>query len=280
MQTGCRVRAVYMDLLPGKDLSRVKLVAEQLGIPLDILDLTDAFREKVMRFCWEEYAAGRTPNPCAICNPVFKFGVLTEYAKEQGCSALVTGHYAQLHNGMLYRGADRKKDQSYFLFGLREEQLSFSRFPLGAMTKEEVRQMVTELGLPNASDPESQDICFASPELPVGEILRQTFHGEITPGVFTEMNGNTLGKHAGIHLYTPGQRKGTGVALGKPAYVRRIIPAEASLVPDLPREPVYLVATTPLFRNAAFIFSKGSGKVGSKPALTSAERHFELERTV
>lgn len=229
MQTGCRVRAVYMDLLPGKDLSRVKLVAEQLGIPLDILDLSDAFREKVMRFCWEEYAAGRTPNPCAICNPVFKFGVLTEYAKEQGCSALVTGHYAQLHNGMLYRGADRKKDQSYFLFGLREEQLSFSRFPLGAMTKEEVRQMVTELGLPNASDPESQDICFASPELPVGELLRQTFHGEITPGVFTDMNGNTLGKHAGIHLYTPGQRKGTGIALGKPAYVRRIIPAEAKV---------------------------------------------------
>ena len=210
-----------------------RALAARLGIEHHVADEREDFRRVIVQHFMDEYLQGRTPNPCVMCNPLFKFRVLKERADRLGCAYVATGHYSQLLevDGYTYIiiGNDAKKDQSYFLFGLREEQLSFSRFPLGAMTKEEVRKMVTELGLPNASDPESQDICFASPELPVGELLRQTFHGEITPGVFTDMNGNTLGKHAGIHLYTPGQRKGTGVALGKPAYVRRIIPAEAKV---------------------------------------------------
>lgn len=226
-QAGLQVHAVYMELFPGKDLTRVRQVADQLKIDLEVLELTTQFREKVMKYCWEEYRDGRTPNPCAMCNPVFKFGVLMEYAKQKKYDALVTGHYASLqslpsgHKG-LFRGADRKKDQSYFLFGLTQEQLDFSCFPLGGMTKDQVRTIVTDLNLPNASDPESQDICFATPELSVGELLRQTFDGEMKSGNFVDSNGKILGKHNGIHTFTPGQRKGTGVALGKPAYVRSI----------------------------------------------------------
>lgn len=226
-QAGLDVHAVYMELFPGKDLSRVHEVADRLQIPLTLLDLQEQFRNKVMKFCWEEYSRGRTPNPCALCNPVFKFGFLMDYARQNGFDALVTGHYASLrlqpsgHNA-LFRGADRKKDQSYFLFGLTQEQLDFSCFPLGDMTKDQVRSIVTDLDLPNASDPESQDICFATPDLPVGELLRQTFNGDAAPGNFVDENGKVLGKHNGIHTFTPGQRKGTGVALGKPAYVRTI----------------------------------------------------------
>ena len=226
-QAGLDVHAVYMDLFPGKDLSRVREVADRLKIPLTVLNLQEEFRNTVMKYCWETYRGGKTPNPCAMCNPVFKFGYLMKYAQQNGFDALVTGHYASLrlqpsgHNA-LFRGADRKKDQSYFLFGLTQEQLDFSCFPLGDMTKDQVRAIVTELNLPNASDPESQDICFATPDQSVGELLRQTFNGEMRSGNFVDENGKVLGKHNGIHTFTPGQRKGTGVALGKPAYVRAI----------------------------------------------------------
>lgn len=250
-QAGLQVHAVYMDLFPGKDLTRVREVADRLEIDLTVLDLTESFREKVMRYCWEEYRNGRTPNPCALCNPVFKFGVLTDYAKKMQYHALVTGHYASLQmqssgHKALFRGADRKKDQSYFLFGLTQDQLDFSCFPLGGMTKDQVRTIVTNLDLPNASDPESQDICFATPELPVGELLRQTFQGNVPAGNFVDPVGKILGKHNGIHTFTPGQRKGTGVALGKPAYVRSIS-AERNEV-ELVTDSSLLMADTLRFR--------------------------------
>lgn len=228
-QAGYEVLAVHMRLLPNskKNSDAVQKAADSLGVPLHFLDLEQEFREQVMRPCWLESDAGRTPNPCTLCNPAFKFGKLREYALAQGCSAMATGHYAKILEtdcGLLIgRGEYRVKDQSYFLFGLSPEQIAFSVFPLGGMTKPEVRAIAAGLGLPNAEAKESQDACFTPETGTLAEMLRNEFEGAAKPGWFIHAEtGKILGRHAGIHAYTIGQRKGTGVALGKPAYVQRI----------------------------------------------------------
>jgi len=210
---------------------QTRRVADALGIELCFLDLQEQFCEKVMRACWNEFASGRTPNPCALCNPMFKFGELLEFARQKNCAGLVTGHYARIvHNAdgsaVMLRGTCRAKDQSYFLYGLSQQQLQFSYMPLGAMDKSEVRLLASELGLPNSESPESQDICFAPEDGSTpAEMLRNLFHAEAVKGSFIHAsNGKTLGQHDGIHANTVGQRKGTGIALGKPAYVKGIIP--------------------------------------------------------
>ncbi len=218
-QQGHELCAVNMILHDDCDTERVRCAAEKLGIEVHFLDLKQDFQDRVMRPCWDIFASGCTPNPCAICNPAFKFGVMLEYAKKSGCDALATGHYAQIENGILKRGCDRAKDQSYFLFGLTREQLDFIRFPLGKMCKDEVRKIVAPYDLPPAK--ESQDICFGGDN--VQEFLRNKFNAPVAPGCFIHNEtGKILGKHAGIHAYTIGQRKGLRVALGVPAYVRRI----------------------------------------------------------
>ncbi|OQA83364.1 MAG: tRNA-specific 2-thiouridylase MnmA [Lentisphaerae bacterium ADurb.Bin242] len=230
-EAGFEVTAVTMSL-PGTERfqgERAVAAAEKLGIPLDVLDLSREFEDVVMRRTWEEYAQGRTPNPCALCNPRFKFGKLMEFAKEKHCAALATGHYAVLlkqpggTGSVLRKGVCAEKDQSYFLFGLTPEQLSFACFPLGAMSKVRVRELARSLGLPNADAEESQDACFAPRDgSNMAEMLRRHFHGPVRTGDFVSTDGRVLGKHSGIHAYTIGQRKGTGVAMGTPAYVLRI----------------------------------------------------------
>ena len=227
-QAGFEVRAVTMSLLGGTpDFSRAEATAAKLGIPLEIIDLSGEFEQIVMRGTWEIYASGRTPNPCAVCNPRFKFGRLLDFARSRDCAALVTGHYARLirtpGGPVLMKGLCREKDQSYFLFGLTPDQLSGACFPLGAMEKRTVRTMAAELGLSCADAPESQDACFAPADGGnLAEMLRCRFGAEAHCGNFVDPSGKKLGRHSGIHAYTIGQRKGTGVALGRPAYVKAI----------------------------------------------------------
>lgn len=231
-KAGYRVRAVSMSVL-GNDrfpLEKVEAAAERLGIPLDILDLSEEFESLIMRRVWQEYASGRTPNPCVICNALFKFGKLADFARRQGCAGLVTGHYARILRGTdgsvrLLRGVDPRKDQSYFLFGLSPAMLTFARLPLGGLEKTRVRETAASLGLPNADAPDSQDVCFAPRDgSSIGEMLRAKFTEHSMEGNFVSSDGKILGRHDGIHAYTIGQRKGTGVAMGKPAYVKRIDP--------------------------------------------------------
>ena len=242
LQAGLEVRAVTMKLLGAEsfDGTRAEQTAAQLGIPLEFLDLSEAFERIVLRGTWAEYAAGRTPNPCAVCNPRFKFGYLLDFARSRDCAFLVTGHYARLvpaEDGCmrLKKGLCGEKDQSYFLFGLSPEQLNKTCFPLGGMMKSEVRAVAAELGLASAGAKESQDACFAPTDgTHMAEMLRCRFGAEACRGNFVDSAGRILGRHDGIHAYTIGQRKGTGVALGRPAYVKEIRAAarEIVLTPD------------------------------------------------
>ncbi|MBQ9336804.1 MAG: tRNA 2-thiouridine(34) synthase MnmA [Lentisphaeria bacterium] len=240
-QAGFEVRAVTMSLLGGTpDFSRAEATAAKLGIPLEIIDLSKEFEQTVMRGTWEIYASGRTPNPCAVCNPRFKFGRLLDFARSRDCAALVTGHYARLVRTpdgpvRLLKGLCREKDQSYFLFGLAPDQLAHACFPLGGMEKRDVRALASELGLACADAPESQDACFAPADGGnLAEMLRCRFGAEAHCGDFVDPSGKKLGRHCGIHAYTIGQRKGTGVALGRPAYVKAIHAdtCEIVLTPD------------------------------------------------
>ena len=247
-QAGLEVRAVAMSLLgPGKsDFSGAEQTAAKLGIPLEIVDFSAAFEQIIMRGTWEAYASGRTPNPCAVCNPRFKFGRLLEFARSRGCSTLVTGHYARLIPAgdgtfLLKKGLCAEKDQSYFLFGLTQEQLRSVCFPLGSMQKKEVRMIASELGLPAAQAKESQDACFAPPDgSNMAEMLRCRFGADAVPGNFVDSGGRVLGRHNGIHAYTIGQRKGLGVALGRPAYVKSIHAESREIV--LATDPSELMA--------------------------------------
>ena len=177
---------------------------------------------------WEDYSTGRTPNPCVRCNRFLKFGKLIEYARSIGAEGIVTGHYARIEADqdggplLLKRGRDEDKDQSYFLSGIRREDLESIFFPLGEFTKKEVRNLAAEMELPNADKIESQDACFGIKGEAFSETLRRHFSAEAKPGFFIGPDGRRVGRHEGCHLYTIGQRKGLNVALGRPAYIAAI----------------------------------------------------------
>lgn len=209
------------------DLARAREVAASLGIPHRTLELTaDFHREIILPFCLE-YTKGRTPNPCVECNRCFKLGRLYDYALAEGFDRLATGHYARiLRTGGRYRLAKAKdpaKDQSYMLYRLREEQLSRLAFPLGELSKSEVRAIAQDAGLAVAAAKESQDICFVQSghyAALVKEVL-----GSVPPeGNYVDAEGRVLGRHRGIIHYTLGQHKGLGIALGRVRYVTRIDP--------------------------------------------------------
>ncbi len=214
--------------------------AHKLGIDHRVVDCSEAFEEQILRAAWSEYDQGRTPNPCIHCNAVIKFGLLLEHALAQGATSLATGHYARIlreegQAPLLCRGKDRNKDQSYFLFALSQRQLQHALFPLGEHTKEEIRQLARGFGLPNAERPESQDACFKTAETGFAEALRLKFNSPHRPGDFVDTQGQHLGRHPGIHLFTIGQRRGHGLALGQRAYVMSI-DAESSRVMITTRE--------------------------------------------
>lgn len=205
---------------PEPDQALSRLCAE-LGIPLHALRAEREFAERVLLPAAREYDSGRTPNPCCECNEVLKFALLRDLALRIGATALATGHYCIAEGDSLRRGCDRGKDQSYFLYRLKRELLPFLRFPLGGLTKSEVRTLAARAGLAAAERPESQDTCFAVAGECCGDTLLRRTGLAARPGRIT-FNGRTVGRHDGIHRCTIGQRGGLGVALGVPAYVKRI----------------------------------------------------------
>jgi tRNA-specific 2-thiouridylase len=208
-------------------------LVDKLGIEHHYLDLYPDFEELVLRPSWQEYRHGRTPNPCTYCNFFIKFGKLLEFAEAKGAEGIVTGHYARLIKDAagiykLRRGSDPLKDQSYFLYRLTQQQLAKIRFPVGEMEKTDVRKLARELGLKNSEKKDSQDACFSVSGEAFPETLRRLFEGEAQEGDFVYKD-KAVGKHAGLHQYTIGQRKGLGVALGKPGYVQSIDPASGRI---------------------------------------------------
>lgn len=197
-------------------------VAAHLNIPHTLLDLREQFAETVVKPFAEDYLRGRTPNPCVACNRDFKLGTLLGWAKEHDAEFVATGHYARLmrddstQQTALLRGADRSKDQSYFLFALSQQQLAHTLFPLGGMQKTDVRAKARALGLPAAERPESQDICFGDYKALVASYAKES---ELQAGEVVDRAGKVLGQHSGVHTVTVGQRRGLGIAAAEPLYV-------------------------------------------------------------
>ncbi len=211
---------------------RAERVCSVLGIAHGTVDLSAQFQAEVIDHFVSEYAVGRTPNPCVFCNPAIKWGSLLDHATAQGCDYLATGHYARLgEQGGRYRlrrGIDAAKDQSYMLYRLTQAQLARTLLPLGDYTKDEVRRMAAEAGLPTAETPESQDLCFIAAETHV-EFLRRRM--SFVPGPILDAAGRNVGEHDGLPAYTVGQRKGLGVAATEPLYViRKDVEANALIV--------------------------------------------------
>ncbi|HZQ25831.1 MAG TPA: tRNA 2-thiouridine(34) synthase MnmA [Terriglobales bacterium] len=214
------------------DVYDARRVAERIGIPYYVVNQEERFERDVVRPFVDEYLSGRTPIPCGLCNNHLKFDQLLVVARQIGADLLATGHYARLEfdgdtgRWLLKRPADHAKDQTYFLFGLTQEQLAHTIFPLGGMTKPEVRGLAHQYNLAIAEKPDSQEICF----VPGGDYKRflDAYLAEIgeslpdTSGELVTTDGDVIGEHAGIHNFTVGQRKGLGVATGNPLYVIQI----------------------------------------------------------
>jgi tRNA-specific 2-thiouridylase len=214
------------------DVYDARRVAETIGIPYYVVNHEERFERDVVRPFVEQYLSGRTPIPCSLCNNHLKFDQLLIVAQQIGADALATGHYAQVEfdqaggRWLLKRPADRSKDQTYFLFGLTQDQLSRTLFPLGGMMKPEVRELARQHGLALAQKPDSQEICF----VPGGDYKKfldayLAEQGEALPDTAGELvttDGTVVGEHGGIHNFTVGQRKGLGLATGSPLYVIQI----------------------------------------------------------
>ena len=205
-------------------LQDAKSVCNTLGIPFQSFDRSGAFRRQVVEPFISAYEEGLTPNPCMVCNRHIKFDVLLQDALELGCQWVVTGHYARIRRDdqtgryLLYKAADEAKDQSYFLAYLSQHQLAHTRFPLGELTKEEVRAIAQAQGFINAKKRDSQDICF----VPDGDYVSfmKEYTGKTYPaGDYLDLEGHVVGRHCGAVCYTLGQRKGLNLAMGKPVYV-------------------------------------------------------------
>lgn len=218
-----RSSGIGCDETAKNDISGAATVCKMLGIPHFVAGLGDAFRKTVVADFIAAYEAGETPNPCVLCNKAIKFGALLDFAIEKGFDKIATGHYARLEAGsdgrkLIRRAADLGKDQTYMLWSLSQKVLSRCEFPLGDLSKAEVRALAAEWKLPMASKGDSQDICF----VPDGDYA--AFIARITGktpehGSFISTDGKVLGEHKGQLHYTIGQRKGLGIALGKPAFV-------------------------------------------------------------
>lgn len=206
------------------DIEDARRVALQLNIPFYVFHLEQEFEKEVIQYFCKAYASGKTPNPCILCNEKIKFGSFLKKALELGADFIATGHYARLEfdEGMgrylLKKGLDRKKDQSYVLFSLVQDQFRHTLFPLGKLRKEEVRKKAFQWGLRVHDKPESQEVCFIQ-ERSYHSFLSERLEKSFKPGPFVDRKGNILGEHKGIPFYTIGQRRGLRLAKGKPFYV-------------------------------------------------------------
>jgi tRNA-specific 2-thiouridylase len=210
-------------------------VARVLGIPHYVMNFKEEFRESVIQNFIDEYAAGRTPNPCVQCNKHVKFDILLRKMKELGCEKLVTGHYARIRrtpNGYrLLKSRAPDKDQSYVLYMLEQEQLASTWFPMGEMkSKADVRELARSLGLHLADKPDSQEICFVSEAGGYSEFLRKARPEVFNRGLVTDTDGNVLGEHGGVPAFTVGQRRGIGISSPRPLYVIDLKPGENRVI--------------------------------------------------
>lgn len=236
-EEGYEVVGVFMKLWEGKEDVEIeraccslsaaedaRRVADKIGIPFYVLNFKRSFKEKVVDRFIVEYSEGRTPNPCIDCNKYIKFDELLEKAKMFGCDYLATGHYAKVEHDeesgryMLKKSDTDEKDQTYALYNLTQEQLKHVLLPLGFYNKDQIRQIAREIGLITANKPDSQEICFVEDDNYIN-FLKNYGNLKIKPGNFVDKDGKKLGTHNGVAHYTIGQRKGLGLALGKPAYV-------------------------------------------------------------
>jgi tRNA-uridine 2-sulfurtransferase len=241
LEQGYEVVGVTLKLWPQDCVSRAedkccgpqavadaRAVCHKLGIPFYLVDEAAEFQNKVIDYFAEEYKAGRTPNPCVMCNQNLKFGRLIARAEQLGARYVATGHFARLERSsdgrvLLKRGCDRRKDQSYFLFSLRQEQLARALFPLGEKSKSDTREVARHCQLKTADKDESMEICFV-PDKDYGRFLEQAKLVSKHCGEIVDVQGRVLGHHEGIEFYTIGQRKGLGVSSAKPLYVLELDP--------------------------------------------------------
>lgn len=227
-EQGYDVTGLVLKMSPAHEqtVADAQAAADGAGIPLLVRDMTAAFEREVVSYFVDEYARGRTPNPCVLCNPKLKFKALLDAADEEGCAYLATGHYAGLRregaHTLLTRGEDPARDQSYMLCRLGQDVLSRLIFPLAAMPKAEVRAVAARAGLSCASKPDSQEICFI-PDNDYARFIENRL-GKSAPGEFISPEGRPCGTHQGIIRYTVGQRKGLGIAAGRPLFVKAILP--------------------------------------------------------
>ena len=222
------------------DVYDARHVAQQLGIPYYVVNFESRFEEQVVKPFIDDYLNGRTPIPCTLCNNFIKFDQFLEVADGIGADRIATGHYARVsYNAVsgryeLRKGVDASKDQTYFLFGLTQEQLARTDFPLGGLTKPQVRELAAELNLPVASKPDSQEICFV-PNGDYAAFIEAYFREKgIAPGIASgevvDTSGRVIGGHAGVHRFTVGQRRGLGIAAREPLYVIATEPATRRVV--------------------------------------------------
>jgi len=231
LERGDEVVGCILRMHEYSDIEGAERVARELGIELVVLDLCERFDREIKTYFVDEYLCGRTPNPCIVCNERVKFEALYEYAEKMGFDKIATGHYAKIisepladnsSRHVLCRAADYTKDQSYMLYRLPEYILAKTEFPLGELTKEEVRRQTLERGLSVADAADSQEICFL-PDGGYPEYI-ESVAGKSPAGDFVDDFGVVLGKHNGIIRYTVGQRKGLGISLGKRMFVSSINP--------------------------------------------------------
>lgn len=235
---GALVEGAVLKMHEFTDVDAARRAAQELGIPLHVIDCTKAFRETVVENFIDEYLLARTPNPCVICNREVKFKFLLEYAEENGFDRIATGHYARIvrlgegkhERYAVARSDDLSKDQTYMLWRLSQEQLSKLVLPLGDLRKNDVREDARRLGLSSAESRDSQEICF----LPDGNYAEfvEKCRGKVKRGNYINTKGEILGDHDGIIRYTVGQRKGLGIALGARAFVSAIDPVANTVTLD------------------------------------------------
>ncbi len=237
LKEGYEVCGITMQLIPGEAsvMNDAREVAKLLGIPHYLCDLEDIFQEEVLDYFCQEYLAGRTPNPCIVCNRAIKFGALWKSARALGADYLATGHYVRvnyddlLRRWVLRKGLDSGKDQSYVLYNLTQDILPYLKFPLGGYQKEDVRKVIEDAGLPIAGKKESQEICFI-PDDDYRGFLKRNVPQMTRSGVIHDVEGKPVGEHPGVANFTIGQRRGLGLSLGYPAYVLEIDPVKNILV--------------------------------------------------
>ncbi len=201
-------------------------IGKQLEIPVKIVDIRAEFQEKIVDYFTQTYSSGQTPNPCMRCNPTIKFGKILSYAHSFGAQKLATGHYAKIKkdpsgNFHLFKGLDHQKDQSYFLARLTQQKLENACFPLGEMKKADVKKIAAQKGLRPMTRDESQDVCFIK-HTSYGEFLSARKGFEPKPGLIENVNGQVIGEHKGLHLFTIGQRRGINCPAVEPYYVIRL----------------------------------------------------------